>query len=103
MRTLVLVLALLTTLFSGGCMQTIGDVTTSPFHEYTQRTDVITLSAGNAQDVNSRIQELDPWPSYVGNNRIVISGERIAGAVERDRDVTKLNQAPTPLPVEATQ
>ena len=31
--------------------------------EYTQRADTVTLSAGDAQDVNTRVQEIDPWPS----------------------------------------
>jgi hypothetical protein len=53
--------------------------------EYTQRADKLTLSAGNAQEVNSRIQVIDPWPRYVGNTRIVANGERMADAVYRYR------------------
>jgi hypothetical protein len=67
--------------------------------EYTQRSDTITLSAGNAQDVNTRVQEIDPWPRYVGNKRIAANGERMAGAVERYRDVAKQRQAPQTLPL----
>ena len=72
--------------------------------EYTQRADTVTLSAGDAQDVNARVQEIDPWPRYVGNKRIDANGQRMAGAVERYRDVTKQRQGPTPLPlVSSTQ
>ena len=72
--------------------------------EYTQRADTVTLSAGNAQDVNTRVQEIDPWPRYVGNKRIAADGQRMAGAVERYRDVSKQRQGPRPLPlVSSTQ
>ena len=72
--------------------------------EYTQRADTVTLSAGDAQDVNTRVQEIDPWPRYVGNKRIDADGQRMAGAVERYRDVTKQRQGPAPLPlVSSTQ
>ena len=70
--------------------------------EYTQRSDTITLSAGNAQDVNTRVQEIDPWPRYVGNKRIAANGARMAGAVERYRDVSKQRQAPQILPLGST-
>ena len=70
--------------------------------EYTQRSDKVTLSAGDDQEVNTRIQEVDPWPRYVGNKRIVENGERMAGAVERSRDVSKLKTAPQPLPTVGT-
>lgn len=70
--------------------------------EYTQRADTITLSAGNAHDENTRLQEIDPWPRYVGNKRIETSGERMAGAVERHRDVSKQRQGPRPVPLVST-
>ena len=65
--------------------------------QYTQRADKVTLSAGNAQDVNTRIHEVDPWPRYVGDKRIAANGERMARAVERYR-----KQGPRPLPIERT-
>ncbi len=70
--------------------------------EYTQRSDAVTLSAGNAQDVNTRVQEIDPWPRYVDKKRIAANGERMAGAVERYRDVSKQHQAPQTLPLGST-
>ena len=70
--------------------------------EYTQRADKITLSAGNAQETNIRVQEVDPWPRYVGEKRIAANGERMAGAVERYRDVSKIRQTPPPLALVGT-
>jgi hypothetical protein len=101
--------ALLALLGLGGCATYV--VPTAQIYdpvagvqEYTQRTDTVTLSAGNAQDVNTRVQEIDPWPRYVGNKRIVADGQRMAGAVERYRDVSKQRQGPRPLPlVSSTQ
>jgi hypothetical protein len=71
--------------------------------EYTQRADRITLSAGNAQETNIRVQEVDPWPRYVGDKHIAANGERMAGAVERYRDVSKIRQTPPPLPLVGTR
>jgi hypothetical protein len=103
MRAILCISALSTTLLAGGCTQTVGSTPTTSFQEYTQRIDTVTVSAGDAQAVNSRIQEIDPWPRYVGDVRIVSNGERIAGAVERNRDVSKQERGPQPLPIEATQ
>jgi len=68
-----------------------------PFAMYIQRSDTITLGAGNAKNVNAATHVIDPWPRYVGNRRIPGNGERMSGAVERYRDVTKLRQAPPPI------
>jgi hypothetical protein len=86
----------------GGCTQTTRNAAIDPSQEYLQRADAVTLSAGNAKDVNTRIHEIDPWPRYVGNNRIPGNGERMAGAVERYRDISKLSRAPQPLPLVGT-
>jgi hypothetical protein len=108
MRKLIPVAALLM-LFSGGGCAPNNVVNTAQVYnpvdsvqEYTQRSDKIALSAGNAQDVNTRIQEIDPWPRYVGDKQIAANGERMAGAVERYRDVSKLKQTPAPLPLLST-
>ncbi len=68
-----------------------------PFEQYFQRKDTVTLGAGNAKEVNSATHVIDPWPPYVGNTRIPGNGERIAGAVERYRDVSKLPRALKPI------
>jgi hypothetical protein len=69
----------------------------NPFEQYFQRKDTVTLGAGNAKEVNSATHVIDPWPRYVGNTRIPGNGERMAGAVERYRDVSKLPRAPKPI------
>ena len=68
-----------------------------PFAMYIQRSDTVTLGAGNARDVNTATHVIDPWPRYVGNRRIPGNGERMSGAVERYRDVSKLPRAPRPI------
>ena len=62
-----------------------------------KESDKVTLSAGNAKEVNTRIHEVDPWPRYVANTRIPANGERMARAVERYR-----KQGPRPLATEST-
>jgi hypothetical protein len=80
-------------------MQSTHNAAVDPAQEYLQRVDAVTLSAGNAKDVNTRIHEIDPWPRYVGNTYIPGNGERMAGAVERYRDTSKQNRGPHPLPL----
>jgi hypothetical protein len=57
----------------------------SPFDQYFERTDTITLSAGNAKEVNATIHTIDPWPRRVGNRRIPANGARMIGAIQRYR------------------
>jgi hypothetical protein len=68
-----------------------------PFAQYIQRSDTITLGAGNAKDVNAVTHMIDPWPRYVGNRRIPANGERMTGAIGRYRDVSRLRQTPPPI------
>ena len=49
-------LAVLTLLLASGCAQTPHSVAVNPAQEYLQRSDKVTLSAGNAKEVNSEIQ-----------------------------------------------
>ena len=51
--------------------------------QYLHRSDTVTLSAGNAKDVNAATQVIDPWPRYVGDRRIPANGERMVGAIQR--------------------
>lgn len=51
--------------------------------QYLARTDAITLTAGDDQAVNTRAQEMDPWPAAAWNTRIEMSGQRAAEAAER--------------------
>src|SRR5438132_12328908 len=78
----------------GGCWTGIYE---NPFAQYVNRSDTITLSAGDAKDVNAATHVIDPWPRYVGNRRIPGNGERMTGAVERYRDVSKIPRAPRPI------
>ena len=100
--------ALLLLISVGGCAPTNVVNTAQVYNpvnsvqEYTQRADKVTLSAGNAQEVNTRVQEVDPWPRYVGDKQIAANGERMAGAVERYRDVSKIPRAPRPLSIQST-
>jgi hypothetical protein len=68
-----------------------------PLDQYFQRKDTVFLSSGNAKQVNEATHIIDPWPRYVGNTRIPGNGERMAGAVERYRDVSKIPRSPRPL------
>jgi hypothetical protein len=97
MNSIIRGLAFLTFVGLGGCMQITEPIMDST-QQYLQRADSVTLSAGNAKEVNTRIHEIDPWPRYAGNNVISTNGERMAGAAERYRDVSKLNRTPQPLP-----
>lgn len=68
-----------------------------PIQDYLQRSNTVTLGAGDDQSANVAIQAIDPWPQHVGNRRIPGNGERMSGAIERYRDVSKLPLAPPPL------
>jgi hypothetical protein len=65
-----------------------------PFTQYTQRTQTITLGAGDAKEANAAIHVIDPWPRYAYDTHIPGDGARMADAVERYQDVSKLPKAP---------
>jgi hypothetical protein len=71
-----------------------------PFEHYFERKDGVTFGAGDAKSVNSATHIIDPWPRNVGNTRIPGDGQRMSGAIERYRDVTKLPLAPPPIATE---
>ena|SRR5437867_783274 len=50
---------------------------------YAQRADTVTLSAGDAKEVNARAHMPTPWPKEVGNRRIPAQGERLERAMDR--------------------
>jgi hypothetical protein len=91
MKKLTQILAGLMVLTAGGCAQYSSmPVTTYQWYnpadavqQYVQRADKVTLTAGNAEEVNTRIQETDPWPRNVGNTHIAADGKRMADAVYR--------------------
>ena len=63
---------------------------------YFQRSDTITLSAGDAKQTNAVTHTINPWPSYVGDRRIVASAAKTGGAIARYRSGT---QPRDPLPL----
>jgi hypothetical protein len=65
-----------------------------PFAMYFQRSDKITLGAGDAKAVNAATHIIDPWPRYVGNRRIPGNGDRLSRAVERYRQGSYRPPAP---------
>jgi hypothetical protein len=67
------------------------------FGQYFQRVDAVTIGAGDAKQVNSTAEIIDPWPRYVQNRRISANGQRMSGAVNRYQDVRKLRGAPQPI------
>ena len=60
-----------------------------PVTQYIQRSDTITLSAGNAKNANAAIHVIDPWPRASANRNIPANGQRMSDAYERYRDVSK--------------
>ncbi len=84
--------SMLAALSVGGCSGLWGD---DEFERYTQRTDSITMSAGDAKQVNAVTHMYDPWPPGVGDRRIVADGVRMQRALERYRRGAR---PPDPLP-----
>jgi hypothetical protein len=62
---------------------------------YFQRSDTITLSAGDAVQANAVTQIIHPWPRNVGDRRIVVSAAKTGGVIGRYRSGT---QPRDPLP-----
>jgi hypothetical protein len=90
MKPLLTISAMLGVLFAGGCAPTpVATVQiynpADSYQEYVQRSDKVTLTAGDAQEVNSRIHEIDPWPRNVGNTHIAVNGDRMVDAMYRYR------------------
>jgi hypothetical protein len=55
---------------------------------YFQRSDTITLSAGDAKQANAVTHTINPWPSYVADRRIVAQAAKTNGAMTRYRSGT---------------
>jgi hypothetical protein len=68
-----------------------------PFEQNLARSQTVTLSAGNAAQANEAIQVIDPWPRYVYDTHIPGDGQRMADAVDRYEDVSKLSKAAKPI------
>jgi hypothetical protein len=61
------------TLSLGGCYVLAND----EGERYLQRKDTVTLSAGDAKDVNARTHMLAAWPRGVGDRRIPAQASRM--------------------------
>jgi hypothetical protein len=85
-------LALLAPLILGGCYGLAGH---DEVDRYFQRSDTITMSAGDAKQVNAATHTINPWPRNVGDRRIAYDAQHVGDAVSRYR-TTK--QPVDPLP-----
>jgi hypothetical protein len=85
-------LALFAPLLLGGCYGLYGN---DEMDRYVQRSDTITMSAGDAKQVNAVTHTINPWPSYVGDRRIATDARRTGAAVGRYTTTTRpVDQAP---------
>jgi hypothetical protein len=50
---------------------------------YFQRSDTLTMSAGDAVKTNAVAQTIHPWPSYVGDRRLAYDARRVGSAYTR--------------------
>jgi len=73
-------LALFAPLLLGGCYGLAGN---DEMDRYFQRSDTITMSAGDAKQVNAVTHTINPWPRYVGDTRIATDARRTGAAVAR--------------------
>src|SRR3954462_7569038 len=64
----------------GGCYGLYGH---DEVDRYFQRSDTLTMSAGDAKQVNAVTHTINPWPSYVGDRRIATDARRTNSAITR--------------------
>ena len=73
-------LVLISPFLLGGCYGLYGH---DEVDRYFQRSDTITMSAGDAKQVNAVTHTITPWPRYVGDRRIATDARRAGAAVTR--------------------
>ena len=73
-------LAILAVLPLGGCYGLYGH---DEVDRYFQRSDTITMSAGDAKQVNAVTHTINPWPRNVADRRIAYDARRVGAAVTR--------------------
>jgi hypothetical protein len=54
-----------------------------PFSDYLQRSQSISLGAGNANDANEAIQSITPWPRHAFHRRVHVRGRQAVDSIER--------------------
>ncbi|MDA9435467.1 hypothetical protein [Bradyrhizobium sp. CCBAU 51627] len=64
----------------GGCYGLAGH---DEMDRYVQRSDTITMSAGNAKEVNAVTHTINPWPRNVVDRRIAYDARRVGAAATR--------------------
>jgi hypothetical protein len=79
-------LTLLAALSLSGCYGLAGD---DEMSRYLQRSDTITMSAGDAKQVNAVTHTIHPWPRYVQDRRIATDARRTGAAVQRYSTTTR--------------
>ena len=79
-------LTVLVALSLGGCYGLAGD---DEMSRYLQRSDTMTMSAGDAKQVNAVTHTINPWPRYVQDRRIATDARRATGAVQRYSTTTR--------------
>jgi hypothetical protein len=79
-------LALLAPLLLGGCYGVAGH---DEMDRYFQRSDTITMSAGDAKQVNAVTHTINPWPRNVGDRRLAYDARRVGAAVTRYGNTTR--------------
>src|SRR3954451_8754069 len=79
-------LVLLAPFLLGGCYGVAGH---DEVDRYFQRSDTITMSAGDAKQVNAVTHTIHPWPRYVGDTRIATDARRTGAAVTRYSTTTR--------------
>ncbi|RXG95106.1 hypothetical protein [Bradyrhizobium vignae] len=72
--------ALFAPLLLGGCYGLAGH---DEMERYVQRSDTLTMSAGDAKQVNAVTHTIHPWPRYVGDRRLAYDARRVGAAVTR--------------------
>src|SRR6266404_5788194 len=70
----------------GGCYGLAGH---DEMDRYFQRSDTITMSAGDAKQGNAVTHTINPWPRYVGDRRIASDARRVGAAVTRYGNTTQ--------------
>ena len=73
-------IAILATLSLGGCYGLYGH---DEVDRYFQRSDTLTMSAGDAKEANAVTHTIHPWPQNVGDRRIAYDARRVGAAVTR--------------------
>ena len=79
-------LTVLAALSLGGCYGLAGD---DEMSRYLQRSDTMTMSAGDAKQVNAVTHTINPWPRYVWDRRIATDARRTGAAVQRYSTTTR--------------